>query len=59
MGELLWIQIMKRSLNNVRKLLAITIEEDFIEMQILAIGPRDRDKVYEMAKNRLAHVTQN
>ena len=29
------------------------VENGFIDMQILAIGPRDRDKVYQVAKKRL------
>lgn len=29
------------------------VENGLIDMQILAIGPRDRDKVYQVAKKRL------
>lgn len=50
-GELYEFAKIKRT-NTSLRIVYRPIEEDFIEMQILAIGPRDRDKVYEMAKKR-------
>lgn len=29
------------------------LESEMVEMQVIAIGPRDRNKVYEMATERL------
>lgn len=50
-GELYEFAKIKRT-NTSLRIVYRPVGNDRIEMQILAIGPRDRDKVYEIAKKR-------
>lgn len=50
-GELYEFAKIKRT-NTSLRIIYRPIENGYIEMQIVAIGPRDRDKVYEIAKKR-------
>ena len=50
-GELYGFAKIKRT-NTSLRIIYRPVENGAIEMQILAIGPRDRNKVYEIAKKR-------
>lgn len=50
-GELYEFAKIKRTTTSLR-IIYRPIENDYIEMQIVAIGPRNHDKVYEIAKKR-------
>lgn len=52
-GELFEFAKIKRTHTSLRVVYRPIENKDFIEMQILAIGPRDKDKVYTTAKKRL------